>query len=203
MLVSVVVEAHGTGRMRALAEFRSDRRVSGRVGRTSTLDFARCASSRSNIFARVDPPGSVSPATVIASARPPVCAGKIHQRTPTFRHTDCSMTTCDEQFVPEGRFGSDRGWRRRGRSPVDLPLRSRNATTDAAMARGMQKQLSKDRAAAKKAGGPQQGKSQLGSARANSFKAPCAICKQPLVDYHQLKEHYEKKHPKEAVPPKE
>ena len=113
------------------------------------------------------------------------------------------MTTCDEQFVPEGRFGSDRGWRRRGRSPVDLPLRSRNATTDAAMARGMQKQLSKDRAAAKKAGGPQQGKSQLGSARANSFKAPCAICKQPLVDYHQLKEHYEKKHPKEAVPPKE
>ena len=71
------------------------------------------------------------------------------------------------------------------------------------MARGMQKQLSKDKAAAKKAGGPQQGKSQLGSARANSFKAPCAICKQPLVDYHQLKEHYEKKHPKETVPAKE
>ena len=92
---------------------------------------------------------------------------------------------------------------RRGRSPVDLPLRSRNDLTDAAMARGMQKQLSKDKAAAKKAGGPQQGKSQLGSARANSFKAPCAICKQPLVDYHQLKEHYEKKHPKEPLPPKD
>ena len=152
MLVSVVVEEHGTrrGRKRAIFELRSDCGVSGRVGRTSTLDFARCASSRANISARIDPPGSVSPATVIASARPPVCAGKIHQRTPTFRHTDCSMTTCDEQFVPEGRFGSDRGWRRRGQSPVDLPLRSRNATTDAAMARGMQKQLSKDRAAAKK-----------------------------------------------------
>ena len=57
------------------------------------------------------------------------------------------------------------------------------------MARGMQKQLSKDKAAAKKAGGPQQGKSQLGDARKISFKAPCAICKQPLVDYNQLKEH--------------
>jgi|TARA_B110000879_G_C10948944_1_gene422831 hypothetical protein len=71
------------------------------------------------------------------------------------------------------------------------------------MARGMQKAISKEKAAAKSAKGPQQGKSQLGDARQNSFKAPCAICKQPLVDYHQLKEHYDKKHPKEQVPPKE
>ena len=120
MLVSVVVEAHGTGRMRALAEFRSDRRVSGRVGRTSTLDFARCASSRANISARIDPPGSVSPATVIASARPPVCAGKIHQRTPTFRlshkHDKLRRTICPGRSFRE----RQRLARRRGRSPVDL-----------------------------------------------------------------------------------
>jgi hypothetical protein len=67
----------------------------------------------------------------------------------------------------------------------------------------MQKQISKDKAAAKHASGAQPGKSQLGEARAKSFKAPCPICKQPLVDYNQLKEHYEKKHPKELVPPKD
>ena len=69
------------------------------------------------------------------------------------------------------------------------------------MARGMQTAISKERAAAKKANGPQQGKSQLGEARAKGMKAPCPICKMPLVDYFQLKQHYESKHPKESVPP--
>jgi hypothetical protein len=114
------------------------------------------------------------------------------------------MTSCDEQFVPEGHFGSDRGWRAAAADPRWIFAFDPGTPPRTPRWRGVcRNSFPRTRAAAKKAGGPQQGKSQLGSARANSFKAPCAICKQPLVDYHQLKEHYEKKHPKEAVPPKE
>ena len=84
---------------------------------------------------------------------------------------------------------------------VATPGVSKDRERLAGMARGMQKAISKERAAAKKANGPQQGKSQLGEARAKGMKAPCPICKMPLVDYFQLKQHYESKHPKESVPP--
>lgn len=116
------------------------------------------------------------------------------------------------------------------------------------MARGYQLQLSKEKAAAKKSKGPQEGKSNLGVAREKvgtkrergailefsrfelsylvgttrpdplvkknrsiesffflffkqGMKAPCPICKQPLVDYFQLKQHYDTKHPKADYPP--
>jgi hypothetical protein len=46
-----------------------------------------------------------------------------------------------------------------------------------------------------------QGKSNLGEARAKGMKAPCPICKMPLVDYFQLKQHYDTKHPKADYPP--
>lgn len=69
------------------------------------------------------------------------------------------------------------------------------------MARGMQKQISKEKAAAKKSKGPQEGNSNLGAAREKGMKAPCPICKAPLVDYFQLKQHYDVKHPKAEYPP--
>eukprot|EP00227_Mantoniella_beaufortii_P017265 CAMPEP_0197598382 /NCGR_PEP_ID=MMETSP1326-20131121/29237_1 /TAXON_ID=1155430 /ORGANISM="Genus nov. species nov., Strain RCC2288" /LENGTH=74 /DNA_ID=CAMNT_0043165181 /DNA_START=70 /DNA_END=294 /DNA_ORIENTATION=+ len=70
------------------------------------------------------------------------------------------------------------------------------------MARGMQVLLSKEKAAKKHSKGAQEGKSNLANmASGKGMKAPCPICKQQLVDYFQLKQHYDTKHPKAECPP--
>ena len=58
------------------------------------------------------------------------------------------------------------------------------------MARGMQKAISKERAAAKKANGPQQGR--VSSARRGPrVEGALPHLQDALVDYFQLKQHYE------------
>ena len=38
-------------------------------------------------------------------------------------------------------------------------------------------------------------------ARGAALKVECGICKAPMINYHQLKQHYDSKHPKETCPP--
>lgn len=52
----------------------------------------------------------------------------------------------------------------------------------------------------KKAASKKEAKSDL-KARGAALKVECGICKAPMINYHQLKQHYESKHPKDPIPP--
>jgi|TARA_B100001758_G_C18266052_1_gene533654 hypothetical protein len=52
----------------------------------------------------------------------------------------------------------------------------------------------------KKAASKKEAKSDL-KARGAALKVECGICKAPMINYHQLKQHYDSKHPKETCPP--
>ena len=51
-----------------------------------------------------------------------------------------------------------------------------------------------------KADSKKTGKSDL-KARGAALKITCDVCKSPMINYTQLKQHYESKHPKETLPP--
>ena len=69
------------------------------------------------------------------------------------------------------------------------------------MVRGNQKILAQAKTQAKK---DSKGcaKSDL-KLRAAANKVVCLGCKSPMVSHHQLKEHYDSKHPKDTCPPEE
>ena len=54
----------------------------------------------------------------------------------------------------------------------------------------------------KKAASKKEAKSDL-KARGAALKVECGICKAPMINYHQLRQHYDSKHPKETCPPPE
>lgn len=66
------------------------------------------------------------------------------------------------------------------------------------MVRGAAKAIAQERNAKKHAGKDK--KSELGMG-AKALKAQCAVCKQQVINYTQLVQHYESKHPKLPVPP--
>ncbi|KAJ9477495.1 Zinc finger protein [Pseudozyma hubeiensis] len=67
------------------------------------------------------------------------------------------------------------------------------------MVRGHAKQQAQE-AAAKKAAAAKGGKSQLGEARQKGLKFTCPRCMAQSPNYGVLKEHFQNKHPKDAVP---
>ena len=67
------------------------------------------------------------------------------------------------------------------------------------MVRGNQKNLAQAKNQAKK-DAKGSAKSDL-KLRGAALKVTCAICKSPMINYTQLKQHYESKHPKETLPP--
>jgi hypothetical protein len=67
------------------------------------------------------------------------------------------------------------------------------------MVRGNQKATAQAKAQAK-ADSKKTGKSDL-KARGAALKITCDVCKSPMINYTQLKQHYESKHPKETLPP--
>ena len=69
----------------------------------------------------------------------------------------------------------------------------------AAMVRGNAKALAQAKNLAKK-DAAKTAKSDL-KLRGAALKATCPICKANMINHHQLKAHYESKHPKETCPP--
>tara|TARA_B110000977_G_scaffold169595_1_gene219653 strand:- start:7038 stop:7253 length:216 start_codon:yes stop_codon:yes gene_type:complete len=67
------------------------------------------------------------------------------------------------------------------------------------MVRGNQKNLAQAKNQAKK-DAKGSAKSDL-KLRGAALKVTCAICKSPMINHHQLKLHYDSKHPKDVCPP--
>lgn len=65
--------------------------------------------------------------------------------------------------------------------------------------RGNAKALAQEKNA-KKAASKKEAKSDIGL-RAAALKTECPICKAQMINWKQLKMHYDSKHPKEACPP--
>ena len=67
------------------------------------------------------------------------------------------------------------------------------------MVRGNAKALAQAKSLAKK-DSQKQAKSDL-KLRGAALKVSCPICKANMINHHQLKMHYDSKHPKETCPP--
>jgi hypothetical protein len=92
---------------------------------------------------------------------------------------------------------------RESRKPPANHRRPRGAASPqsrrAAMVRGNAKALAQAKNLAKK-DAAKTAKSDL-KLRGAALKATCPICKANMINHHQLKAHYESKHPKETCPP--
>ena len=92
---------------------------------------------------------------------------------------------------------------RESREPPANHRRPRGAASPqsrrAAMVRGNAKALAQAKNLAKK-DAAKTAKSDL-KLRGAALKATCPICKANMINHHQLKAHYESKHPKETCPP--